>query len=309
MVPLTHMTAPKHVVSVGLGSSSRDARIETELLGKPILIERKGSGGDLKKAAQMLRDLDGKVDAFGLGGTDLFIQAAGKRYYLRESLKLAKNAQVTPLVCGAGLKGTLERIVVRDLDKTLHWQDKRVLMLSAVDRFGMAETLAECGADVIYADLIFILGLPVPLKSLKALARLARVIAPAIVQLPVSVLYPTGSKQEKAEAGWRTKYFDWAEVIAGDFHFVKRYAPEDLSGKVVLTNTTTAEDVEMLRARGLKTLITTTPRYNGRSLSTNMLEAAFVALSGKFPLTDTDYRELIERSGIKPDVLELNSQA
>jgi hypothetical protein len=298
--------AVKHVVSVGLGSSTRDAYIETELLGQPILIERLGSDGDLDKAAALLRNLDGKVDAFGLGGTDLFIQAAGRRYYIRDSQRLAKNAQKTPLVCGAGLKDTLERMVVRQLDSVIHWKDKKVLMVSAVDRFGMAETLAELGADIIYADLIFILGLALPIRSLKILSLTSRVFAPLITQLPIKWLYPTGSKQEKTETGWRSKYFDWADVIAGDFHFVKRYAPENLRGKIILTNTTTTEDVEMLRKRGVDMLITTTPRYNGRSLSTNMLEAAFVALSGKFPLSDADYRELIEKSGVKPDVLELN---
>ena len=300
------LPTPKHVVSVGLGSSSRDAHIETEILGQPIVIERRGTDGSTAKAAAMLRDLDGKVDAFGLGGTDLFVQAAGRRYYIRESLKLAKNASQTPVVCGAGLKDTLERLVVNDLDDTLQWRGKKVLMVSAVDRFGMAETLDALGADLLYGDVIFIFGLPVPLKSLSAVARVARTFGPVTTQLPIKWLYPTGSKQEASETGWRGKYFNWAEIITGDFHFVRRYAPEDLTGKIVLTNTTTQEDVELLRARGVKTLITTTPRFDGRSLSTNMLEAAFVALSGKHPLSSEDYRDLIEKSGIRPDVLELN---
>ena len=296
----------KHVVSVGLGSSSRDAHIETELLAQPILIERRGSDGSLQKAAAMLDELDGKVDAFGLGGTDLFIQAGDRRYYIRDAVNLAKHAKQTPIVCGAGLKNTLERMVVRQLDANIGWQGKRVLMLSGLDRFGMAETLDELGADMLYADLIYILGVPVKMHSLKSLSRLTRVVAPIATKLPMSWLYPTGSKQESSEAGWRAKYFEWADIIAGDFLFVKRYAPKDLKGKIILTNTTTSENVEDMKTRGVKTLITTTPRFSGRSLSTNMLEAAFVALSGKHPLSETDYRDLIERSGIAPDSLELN---
>jgi hypothetical protein len=292
-------------VSISPGSSSRNSRIETQLLGQDILIERIGTDGDMAKAGQMFANLDGKVDAFGLGGTDLFIQVANRRYYLRDSLKLAQNAKKTPLVCGAGLKDTLERMVVAELDKTLRWQAKKVLMVSAVDRFGMAEALAKHGADVLYGDMIFTLGLPVPLRSLQSLALLASVLAPIAVQLPLSWFYPTGKKQEETVNGWRNKYFDWAEVIAGDFHFIKRFAPPNLKSKIILTNTTTSLDVEMLKQRGVKTLITTTPRYNGRSLSTNMLEAAFVAVSGKHPLSAEDYRSLITKSGIKPDVLEL----
>jgi hypothetical protein len=299
-------TLPKHVVSVSLGSGQRDSYIETEILGTPILIERTGTDGSIPKAIKLIDKLDGTIDAFGLGGTDLYIQTAGQKYYLRDSLKLARHAVKTPMVCGAGLKDTLERSIVQKLDSIIGWKNKKVLMVSAVDRFGMAESLAQAGADILYADLIYILGLKVPLKSLQSLSRVARIIAPIATQLPISWLYPIGGKQEKSETGWRTTYFDWAEIIAGDFHFIKRYAPENLEGKIILTNTTTKEDVEMLQKRGVKTLITTTPRYNSRSLSTNVLEAAFIAVSGKYPLTPTDYKRLLSESRLEPDILQLN---
>jgi hypothetical protein len=299
-------STPKHVVSVSLGSGLRDSLLETEILGTPVLIERRGTNGSIEKAIELVKELDGRVDAFGLGGTDLYIQAANKKYYLRDSLRIAKHAVKTPMVCGAGLKDTLERTVVQKLDSVIKWKGKKVLMVSAVDRFGMAESLSQLGADVLYADLIYILGLKLPLKSLKSLTRVANIIAPIATQLPISWLYPTGSKQEKSETGWRTQYFDWAEIVAGDFHFIKRYAPENLQGKIILTNTTTKDDVEMLRKRGVKTLITTTPRVNGRSFSTNWLEAAFVAVSGTYPLSPDDYKKLLEQSKLEPDVLKLN---
>lgn len=299
-------TTPKHVVSVSPGSSQRDSYIETELLGTPIILERRGTDGDMPKAAQMIESLDGKVDAFGLGGMDLFIQAAGRRYYLRDGVRLASHAKKTPMVCGAGLKDTLERVVVKDLDTKIHWQGKKVLMVSAVDRFGMAEALADVGANVLYGDLIFGLGLVVPIKSLKTLARTARALGPIISNVPISWIYPVGKTQEKTVQDWRSKYFNWADIIAGDFHFIKRYAPNNLTGKIILTNTTTTDDVEMLKKRGVKTLITTTPRFNGRSLPTNVLEAAFIAVSGKYPLTPDDYKRLLAEAKLEPDILHLN---
>ena len=300
------MTIPKHVVSVGLGSGTRDAYIETELLGQPVVIERRGTDGDVKKAARLLRELDGKVDAFGLGGVVLFIQAAGRRYYLREAVNLAKNAEQTPTVCGAGLKNTLERLVVEKLNATLDWRSQKVLLVSGVENFGMAEALDKLEAQVTYGDAIFFLGVPLPLHSLGALDRAARVLAPAATQLPISLLYPTGKKQETTQAGWRSRYLAEADVIAGDFHLIRRYLPGDLRGKTILTQTTTQGDTELLRGRGLKTLVTTTPRYGGRSLSTNMLEAALIAVSGRYPLDEADYRELLAEAGLEPDVLELN---
>lgn len=50
---------------------------------------------------------------------------------------------------------------------------------------------------------------------------------------------------------WRQRYFEWAEVVAGDWHFMRRFMPPNMQGKVILTNTTTPEDLEFMRARGL----------------------------------------------------------
>jgi hypothetical protein len=295
-----------HVVSVSIGSSKRHTHIETEILGRRLLLERRGTDGDLQKAATLIRELDSKVDAIGLGGLDMYLMAGGRRYELRDGVRLARNAQVTPVVCGAGLKATLERVVVEELDAVLAWRDRRVLMVAAVDRFGMAEALAEHGADMIMGDLIFGLGLPVPLRSLNALVRVTRLMGPIVTKLPIGWIYPTGEKQEETVQGRGQAHFDWADVIAGDFLFIKRYMPQRLDGKTILTNTTTKDDVALLRARGVKRLITTTPRYDGRSLATNLLEAAFVAVTGQYPLAPEDYRRLIRDSGLKPDVQELN---
>ena len=47
----------KHIVSISLGSSSRDKRVETEILGQPIVIERIGTDGDQKKAREKAYDV------------------------------------------------------------------------------------------------------------------------------------------------------------------------------------------------------------------------------------------------------------
>ncbi len=297
------------MVSVSIGSKARNTSQQIELLGKTVRIERRGTDGDLKAAGQLIRDLDGKVDAIGLGGLDLFLVAAGKRFYLRDGLALARNASVTPVVCGAALKDTLERMVVEALDETVKWQGKRVLMVAGVDRFGMAETLASYGAQVTYGDLIFALGLPIPLRTLRQLHTVARILLPVITKVPISWIYPTGEKQTESTSGThRARYFEEAEVIAGDFHFIRRYAPRDLSGKTVLTNTTTSEDVEDLRRRGVAQLITTTPRFNGRSLATNLLDAALVAIKGRGGLSAHEYHDLIVEAGLGPDIMQFGTQ-
>jgi hypothetical protein len=83
--------------------------------------------------------------------------------------------------------------------------------------------------------------------------------------------------------------------------------PDDMKGKIVVTNTTTPEDVELFRKCGVKYLITTTPVLEGRSFGTNMMEAALVAISGKNrPLTLPEYDELLAKLKFEPQLQELN---
>lgn len=303
----------KHIVSVSIGSSKRDKRTEQELLGEKVIIERIGTDGSIDKAIQIIRDLDGKVDAFGMGGIDLYIACGRRRYTLRDAIPIARAAKKTPIVDGSRLKGTLERRVIRYLhqNRVVDFEGKTVLMVCAMDRFGMAEALQETGCDLILGDLIFVLNLPIPLRSLNTLDRLARLIAPIAVKLPFSMLYPTGEKQNRSKGKntMQAKYYYKADVIAGDFHYIKRYMPEDnMSGKVIITNTVTEEDVQWLKSLGISTLITTTPEMDGRSFGTNVMEGLIVALLGKSPdqITDDEINEILDRLNFKPRVEVLN---
>lgn len=296
----------RHVVSISIGSASRDTDTSIELLGQTVKLQRIGTDGDMKKAAALIREFDGQVDAIGLGGIDLFLMAGERRYYLRDGVALARNAKVTPVVCGAALKDTLERVVVDELDASIGWKKRKVLLVAGVDRFGMAEALDAHGASVTYGDVLFALGLPIPLRRLSQLHAVARTLLPVMSQLPISWIYPVGDSQKKNSTSGRGRYFTEAEVIAGDFHYIRRYAPARLDGKIILTNTTTSADVADLKLRGVSTLITTTPRIDGRSLSTNLLEAALIAVAGKHPLSPDEYRTLIRDSGLKPDIQQLN---
>jgi hypothetical protein len=302
---------PKHVVSVSIGSSKRNSKAEVyvESLGETFVLERIGTDGSWEKAIELVKELDGKVDAFGLGGADLYVYAGRRRYTFRDAERMARAAQKTPMLDGSGLKHTLERNAIRLLEAHIGWKDKKVLIPSAVDRFGLAEALDEAGAQVLYGDLIFGLGLPIPLYRLSLLQKIAYILLPIITQLPFQWLYPTGEKQEKQVLDWRQRYFEWADVVAGDWHFIRRFMPQDMRDKVILTNTTTPEDLEFMRARGVARLITTTPRLEGRSFGTNVMEAFIVAAAGKYPLSEADYLEYIARLKLQPEVAELQPAA
>lgn len=297
----------KRVVSISLGSSKRDHAAEVNLMGQSFLIERVGTNGNLQQMINFIRENDGRVDAFGLGGIDLYLQAVDRRYTLRDAQKVADAAKISPIVDGSGLKNTLERRVVEYLLKEtdLFKEQKKVLIVSAMDRFGLAQSLEEAGCSMSYGDLIFVLNLPIPLKSLHTLAFIARLALPIIQLLPFSMIYPTGEQQESSKKR-HPKYFHDADIIGGDFHFIRRYMPDKLPGKVIITNTVTNDDVEMLRSKGVKSLITTTPEIQGRSFGTNVMEALMVAYTGsQKELPPEQYRFLLQELDFKPRILML----
>ena len=299
----------KRVVSVSLGSSSRDHTATVDFLGAAIRIERVGMDGSLAKAAEKLRELDGTVDAIGLGGIDVYLYAGTKRFALRDGLRLLEAVKTTPVVDGSGLKNTLERNTVSFMRDELgiDLRGRPVLMVSALDRFGMAQALVEAGADVLFGDFIFALDLDKPVRGLAEFEALADRYLPDACKLPFQFFYPTGKKQDLPPQPKYPQYYYDADIIAGDFHFVRRYMPERLDGKTIVTNTVTPADLELLRERGIARLITSTPDFNGRSFGTNVVEAALVAYlgEGRSALTSERYDGVLAKLDLRPRVVEL----
>lgn len=304
----------KYAVSISIGSSKRDKKVELVLLGEKVLLERIGTDGDMEKAADLFRRLDGKADAFGVGGAVLGLLVEDRWYTLHSVQPLVRDVRQTPVVDGTGLKHTLESKSAQVLEE---WRaktpfEKRALLISGVDRYGLSRSFIDAGYECVIGDLMFTLELPLPIRSMRTLKWVARTLIPILGHVPFRWLYPTGKKQEEHKPKWQ-EYFKWATVIAGDCHYITRYMPPDLTGKVIVTNTTTPEDREMFRQAGVKLLVTTTPVLEGRSFGTNMMEAALIAAIGRRDPVDygrpgtyyQEMQELVEKLGLFPQVQEL----
>jgi hypothetical protein len=298
----------KHAVSISIGSSKRNKVVDVELLGETVRIERIGTDGSMEKAAQLYRELDGKVDAFGVGGADLGLMVDTKWYPLYSVKPMVRFIKKTPVVDGAGLKNTLENMIAPFIEAKIGdtIKEKKVLITSGTDRWGMTMSFVNAGYEYVFGDLMFSLGMPFSIRSLTALKNLAAIMMPIAGRLPFEWVYPTGEKQETRIPKWE-KYYQWATVLAGDCHYIKRHMPDRLDGKIVATNTTTPEDVMLFRQVGIKYLITSTPVLEGRSFGTNMMEAALIAVSGKGrKLTNEELSQMLDQLGFQPQLQELN---
>ena len=301
----------KRAVSISIGSSKRNKAVTVNLLGEEISIERIGTDGDMEAAALKYKELDGKVDAFGVGGADLGLMVDDKWYRLYSVEKMVRYIKETPVVDGTGLKNSLEKkaapfVEAKLGDYVLRNGGRKVFEMTGADRWGLTHGFVEAGYECTFGDFMFSLGLNIPLHTEKQLKTLSAIVMPLAGRLPFEWVYPIGEKQEQRKPKY-PKWFRWGTVIAGDCHYIKRYMPDDMQGKVVVTNTTTPQDVELFRKCGVKYLVTTTPVLDGRSFGTNMMESALIALSGKKRvLTHAEYEEMLTKLGFEPSLQELN---
>lgn len=297
----------KQAVSISLGSRARDKRVEIELGGVPLSLERRGTDGDIQAATMFFTALDGQVDALGVGGIDLWLTVNERRYPLQTAHRLVAGVTETPVVDGGGLKASLEYECAPVLARRLNLSPSRVLVTAAVDRYGMARSFFDAGYQVVCGDLMFGLGLPIPLRQLRSLHAVARLLLPVVGRLPFSLLYPTGDRQEEIRPRFE-RWYQWADIIAGDCHYIRRHMPADLEGKIIVTNTTTATDLCAFGQRGVRYILTTTPQFAGRTFGTNLLEAGITAVAGKKrPLTVGELRKWLQQLELEPAIHDLSA--
>ncbi|OQY19048.1 MAG: hypothetical protein B6I35_12205, partial [Anaerolineaceae bacterium 4572_32.2] len=107
----------KKVLSISLGSCTRDHTTKADFLGEHFWISRRGTDGDFEKALQLYREYDGKVDAFGVGGTEFYQLVAGRRYYWRDARRIREAIKISKVGDGNGLKHLLAPYALQALEE------------------------------------------------------------------------------------------------------------------------------------------------------------------------------------------------
>jgi hypothetical protein len=208
------------------------------------------------------------------------------------------------------LRNTLENkaapFIKAELSDYINKMGNKAFIMTGADRWGLTRSFLDSGFECVFGDMMFSLDIPIALHTAEQIKFMAALLLPIATRLPFEWIYPVGEKQEERKPKY-PKYFNWATVVAGDCHYIKRYMPDNMQGKIIVTNTTTPEDVDLFRKAGVKYLVTTTPVLEGRSFGTNMMEAALVAISGKGrPLSLDEYNELLNKLDFQPQLQELN---
>lgn len=300
----------KEVVCVTLGRSTRNYEFTTELLGEQVHVRRIGCDGDVERVKQMIREYDGKCDAIALGGVVPEFRVGKVTYPHREAQAIASQARVTPTADGVLMKATLERWAVsRAVSKESgRFNYRRVLVFSGIERYPLAESLSTYNVELRFADPKIHYGLPFTLSSLKQLDRYAKYAMPDLAKKPYRRIHPIGkgaTHDPRLE-----KDCEWADVLAGDFAFIRRYAPHNLKGRTVLTDDPTLEEIEDLKQRGVHTLITLTPKVSEEHpyVSDDILEAMVKAVTGRRELDEATVLNIIADAGWEPSIHHLSTE-
>ena len=302
----------KSIVSVSLGSSARDYRFTTTILGRSVQVERIGTNGDTARAAELIRSLDGKVDAIGLGGLTPVFRVGRARYPHHEAIQIAAQARRTPVVDGGVVKATLERWAVAQAQRKLPqlFRYRRVLLTSGIERYQLASAISQYDAELRFADPLVHFGLPflpVP-RTLGQLELYAATTLPITALLPYRMLHPVANGQEGHDPR-AEPLFQWANVIAGDFAYIRRFAPTSLAGKAIITDDPSPAEVEDLRQRGVTSLITMTPPISEERpfVSADVLEAIITAIQeANAQPGEAEALDFIAAAGWGATVQELN---
>jgi hypothetical protein len=303
----------KKILSISIGSPTRDHTTQVNFLGEDIEISRQGTNGDMNKAIELHKKLDGKVDAFGIGGSEFYLGVGEKKYYFRQVKAIRKAIKLSKAGDGNGIKGILAARAFSILEEHLQKEGRTLnrmngLKTTAVDRYQMAEAMVNAGIDTIFADFYFNLGIPIKLRSLKSVRVMAAILLPFITQMPFEWFYPLGANQELPPVNKYPHLYENADIIGGDFLQIREFLPPKLNNKIIVTNTTTEKNVELLKERGLNILVTTTPRLEGRSFGTNVMEATLRSLIDKpdSKITKEDFIKVIYEIPLLPTIEVLN---
>lgn len=301
----------KSVISISLGSSKRDMEGDINVLGQNIAIKRIGCDGSVELAKNMIKNFDGKTTVITLGGTDIYLKVAGMRYTIPLGKQLEQCAKITPVVDGSRIKQTYERKVIEYIvgEKNItNINKKKILIVSAVDRFGMTEELMKFSKNIIFGDLVFADIIDWPIRDYWLFKIIANFYLSHIMpKMRFQDLYPTGRVQDHMTGKFQ-RYFDEADIIVGDWLMIKKnLSPIGgfLTGKTIITNTVTVEDIRILREKKLGQLITYTFKIGERSFGTNVMDGVFVAILGKKldEIKDNDYYEIINKLNLKPEIM------
>lgn len=281
-----------------------------QLLGQPIELTHYGCESDVGAVAAYIQKYDGEVTAVAVEGAARQLRLGKEKVDHEEAEHIFGLAEKTPVVDGQGILAAMERWAVRLIEEERpgFWAQKRILMVPGLNHGGLSEALQQYAEEIRYADPMIYFSLPgAPgVGSPETLEPAARTTLPQLKQFPYYELFPGPGEPFRERS---SKLFEWADYLVGDMGALRRYGPDELPQKTVVTTHVSRDDLDDLRGRGVSVVVTTLPALseNENRLaqhSAATFEACLVALrpQGTEPLTEDTYLNLLAELKWEPTI-------
>ena len=299
----------KRVINVTLGSSAEDYQFETKFLGKDFSIQRLGADQDEEKAWELLRRMQAKADVVGLGMLHDHYNVGSHRFVQQNTRDLMKVVTRVPVTSGAKLGYKLQVRAVRYVQKELqnYFNNQRVLFLSGMLNYEMAQAMSEYTDNIRYADGLMHDFKPNLLSSLEELEDYAVKSHAHYSSNPEKMLEHL---QHGTESESRRKkiadYFNKAHIIVGTFPLLQRFGSvENLEGKTVITSSINKKREEFFKKCKVNLVVDVSPMLFERSVGVSTIESMILAAMDTTAeeLTEADLDEVLDELEVKPRLL------
>ncbi len=297
----------KKVVSVSLGPADLDYSFKTRFLGETFTVTRLGTDGKSRQAARLVRDWRDRADSLGLGMVREHYTVGTDRFTRRETRKLEKLAEDTPVTTGSKLREIVQEWTLRSTQAELGniFTNAKVLFLSGTLNYRLASIMAEYTDNLSFADPIVQFGLPNMLHSLSALELYASGSHPLLRLESGKDLVPSLATFKFFNHLMLRRAVKDAHVVVALYDQLRHYGPDELEGKTVITSTIDEERLEELAEKGVRLVLDCSVQPFDEIVGVNVVEAMVMAALDKpaEDITHDDYLEIFTDLDLKPRIL------
>lgn len=301
------------VVNVSLMGPERDHDTLVTFLGKRYRIVRRGVGGDVDAACDLVRDWAPQAAALAVTGVR---EAQATGLYagqLRALRRIMAGAGSTPVTDGRQLLEVLQEWAVRRVDTEMpgYFTNARTVVLGGANHDRTTRILREHTANLEFADPLLRLDLPGRLHTNPVLGLAADVVEgvtrPALHLVPDQVRERVDSPARVAARALARRSARDCDVLVATYEELTGFGLEDLAGKTLITSAISAERLADLGDRGVDLVVDVTPQPFPVTVAAAVLEALMTASVHKSSsLTDDDLLDMIVSAGLEPRLLRPN---
>jgi hypothetical protein len=164
----------KKIISISLGSSSRDMSVVSSFKTHTFELARIGMNGSLDKLTAAIEKYAPEADIITIGGIDFCLSFTKKSYMFRDVAKLFKRFPNIRMVDGENFRQWAEPAFFKKAQAACNLsRDSSVLLPLAANRVPLIRSMLEEGySRFVFGDFIYDIGFPpVPIRKLSGTWR------------------------------------------------------------------------------------------------------------------------------------------